>query len=103
MNAPTAHRPIRMSIYNINWTAHVRGRAGYATGKWLFFAAGGLAVADATVHEELPAEGGKYFGWSIGGGVDYAFTRNLIGRVEYLYDDFGHRDSPSVASHIVSS
>jgi outer membrane immunogenic protein len=79
--------------YDINWTSHVRGRAGYATGNWLFFAAGGLAVADVTIRQEIPRTvGGKYVGWSIGGGVDYAFTRNLIGRIEYLYDDFGHKD-----------
>jgi opacity protein-like surface antigen len=79
--------------YDINWTAHVRGRLGYAVDHWLIFAAGGLAVADASVQQvTTTVEGGKYFGWSIGGGVDYAFTRNLIGRIEYLYDDFGHKD-----------
>ena len=36
--------------------------------------------------------GGRYNGWSIGGGVEVAILRNLIGRVEYLYDDFGSKD-----------
>ena len=36
--------------------------------------------------------GGTYVGWSIGGGVEYAITQNLLGRVEYLYDHFGHKD-----------
>jgi opacity protein-like surface antigen len=25
-----------------------------------------------------------------------AFTRNLVGRIEYLYDDFGHKDYTGV-------
>jgi outer membrane immunogenic protein len=89
--------------YDLRWTSHVRGRAGYAAGNWLFFAAGGLAIADLDFREgaitttcvanctQIGA-GGKYFGWSVGGGIDYAFTRNIIGRIEYLYDDFGHKD-----------
>jgi outer membrane immunogenic protein len=91
------------NTYDLNWTSHVRGRLGYATGNWLFFVAGGLAIADLTFQEGAittttttvvfpPTDGGKYFGWSIGGGIDYAFTRNIIGRIEYLYDDFGHKD-----------
>jgi hypothetical protein len=27
-----------------------------------------------------------------GGGAEMAITRNLVGRVEYLYDDFGHKN-----------
>lgn len=29
-------------------------------------------------------------GWTIGAGLDYAFTDNVFGRVEYRYNDFGH-------------
>jgi outer membrane immunogenic protein len=70
---------------------------GYAADHWLFFIAGGLAIADFDFHEgaittTIPQRGGTYVGWSIGGGVEYAFTRNLVGRVEYLYDDFGHKN-----------
>ena len=28
-------------------------------------------------------------GFSVGGGVEYAFTENLLGRLQYIYDDFG--------------
>ena len=35
-----------------------------------------------------PTKGGKYVGYSLGGGVEYAFTRILLGRLQYNYDDF---------------
>ena len=39
-----------------------------------------------------PVTGGKYYGWSVGAGIERAFTRNVVGRVEYFYDDYGHKD-----------
>jgi len=56
------------NTYDLNWTSHLRGRAGYAVDNWLFYVAGGLAVADLDFHECNAASitGGKYFGWSIG-------------------------------------
>ena len=83
--------------YQIRWTSHARGRVGYAFGGTLVYIAGGLAVAHADVQEImentiLPCRaGGTYTGGSIGGGVEQAFTRNISGRIEYLYDNFGHK------------
>ena len=82
------------NTYDVNWTSRARGRVGYAFDNWLFFIAGGFAVADFDFHEGAitTTVGAKYTGWSIGGGAEMAITRNLVGRVEYLYDDFGHKD-----------
>src|ERR1700690_105358 len=91
------------NTYDLNWTSRVRGRGGYAFDNWLFFVAGGLAIADLDFHEGGAAfgpTGGKYVGWSIGGGVERAFTRNLVGRIEYLYDDYGHKDYIGVAGDL---
>ena len=58
----------------------------------LVYVAGGLALADFNFREggttSVPIIGAIYPGWTIGGGVDQAFTNNLIGRVEYLYADY---------------
>jgi len=108
--------------YDIDWTSHVRGRLGYAQGSWLVYAAGGLAVAGFTFHPgdtitntttfgeggddnpgiivtgttttrtARPSTSKTYAGFSIGGGVEHAFNSWLIGRVEYFYDDYGHKD-----------
>jgi opacity protein-like surface antigen len=37
--------------------------------------------------------------WLVNGGgadAEMAITRNLVGRVEYLYDDFGHKNYTGV-------
>lgn len=39
------------NTYDFNWTSHVRGQFGYAADRWLFFVAGGLAIADFNFHE----------------------------------------------------
>jgi outer membrane immunogenic protein len=86
--------------YDVRWTSRVRGHVGYAFDNWLVFAAGGFAAADVSFREgtitttfvPAPVSGGKYYGWSAGGGIEWAFTRNLVARVEYFYDDYSHKD-----------
>jgi outer membrane immunogenic protein len=93
----TTHGP---NSYNAHWTSRARGRFGYAFDNWQVFAAFGLAAADLNFQEGaintvlVPASvnGGKYYGWSIGAGVEWAFASNFIARVEYFYDDYGHKD-----------
>jgi outer membrane immunogenic protein len=75
----------------------VRGRIGYAMNNALFYATGGVAFASITEHDVSVSGGRGAFdtsssrtGWTAGAGIDYAFTRNWIGRVEYRYADFGN-------------
>jgi outer membrane immunogenic protein len=80
--------------YKVKWTADVRARVGYTVAPMtLVFVAGGLALADFNFREgedAAPTTPGAVFpGWTIGGGIDQAFTNNLIGRLEYLYADYG--------------
>ena len=81
------------NTYDLNWNAHGRGIFGYAVNNWMFFIAGGVAVADFAFHEGGAPTiiGAKYVGGSIGAGTQVMFTPNLAGRLEYLYDDYGSK------------
>ena len=83
------------SAFDSDWNAHLRARLGYAVDRLLFFAAGGLALADLTVDDTDPGwneHDSTYVGWTLGAGVEYAATDNLIVRAEFLYDDYGSDD-----------
>ncbi len=83
--------------YDMNWNAHVRGRVGMTLGeegRTFLFIAGGLAVADFDLKQDAWDSGplgGTYTGWTIGGGVNHAFSNNLIAGLEVLYDDYGSK------------
>lgn len=76
------------------WYGATRGRIGYAFDRFLPYVAGGVAYGRVKASYAYPDgstfSGGKTgTGWTIGGGLDYAFTDNLVGRAEYRYTDFG--------------
>jgi outer membrane immunogenic protein len=80
-----------------NWQGSIRARLGYAFDNFLPYITGGVAFADydakASDFTGLEVSDSKTFtGWTIGAGVDYAFTQNLIGRIEYRYTDYGNDD-----------
>jgi outer membrane immunogenic protein len=81
--------------YDVNVSGNLRGRIGVAVvPTTLIYVAGGLALAEFKFRENSgPIQNSELLtGWTIGGGIDQAFTKNLIGRVEYLYADYGHKD-----------
>ena len=80
--------------YTLNWAGNIRGRLGYAiTPTTLPFIAGGVAITDLRFTDnnaKVILETGKTrVGWTLGAGVDQAFTNNLVGRIEYVYADYG--------------
>jgi outer membrane immunogenic protein len=84
------------NTYKINWDSHFVGKVGFASGHWLFFATGGAALAGFNFQEGVspgvtppPGIGATMVGFSLGGGIEYAFTQNLLARLQYIYDDFG--------------
>ncbi len=82
------------------WTGAVRGRLGYAFDRFLPYVAGGFSYGRIGTTIAYPGgavvEGKKTVtGWTIGGGIDYAVTNNLIARVEYRYSDFGSNKIPT--------
>ena len=82
-----------------DWQGSVRGRLGYAAGPALFYVTGGVAFANVKTGYTSAAGGalaaGSYSfsdtraGWTLGGGLEYAFNSNWSARVEYRYTDFG--------------
>ena len=80
------------------WSGAVRARAGYAVDRFLPYLAGGIAFGQVKNSYGLPAintifsDKETLTGWTIGAGVDYAATDNLILRFEYRYTDYGSKD-----------
>ena len=74
------------------WGGSVRGRLGYAADHALFFVSGGAAFASNKT--SIPFTGisvggdDTRVGWTVGAGIDYAFTNNWFTGVEYRYSQF---------------
>ncbi|MGV1776433.1 outer membrane protein [Agrobacterium fabrum] len=66
-----------------------RLRAGYAIDRALIYTAAGYTATDSEVKAPFGEDSKVLHGWTVGAGIDYAFTNNLFGRVEYRYNDFG--------------
>ena len=70
------------------------GRLGYADGRWLAYAKGGVANAQVDVSYRDSVSGvttsssGRETGWTAGVGIDYALTPNLFLGIEYNYIHF---------------
>ena len=82
---------------NVNWFGTLRGRLGYAFNNVLVYGTGGLAYGGVNFRIEnsrltrLAAQ----HGWTAGGGVEYMFTPNWSGKIEYEHVTFDLRlDKP---------
>ena len=104
----TVNQTVTVDFGHIDWMASFRGRAGFAVDRALFYVTGGAAVAgiggstttvvnSATI--AIPAgtftatNGGDStrWGWTVGGGIEWAFSPNWSVAGEYRYTDFGSR------------
>lgn len=74
------------------FSGSVRGRVGYAFDRALLFGAAGWTATRANVDGGGFNDDDMLNGWTVGAGVDYAFTDNVFGRVEYRYNDYGRGD-----------
>jgi outer membrane immunogenic protein len=82
-----------------HWLLTARPRAGFVVGQALVYATGGLAVGNLSFSDtqtyllsQTSAAGSissTKAGWTVGGGVEYAFDNHWIAGVEYLYADLG--------------
>jgi outer membrane immunogenic protein len=76
-----------------DWSGAVRARVGYAFDNALLYGAAGWTAARGFV--DVPGfdkETKTFNGYTVGAGVDYAFTNNVFGRVEYRFNDYGSKD-----------
>ena len=92
------------------WLATARGRLGYAFDRFLPYITGGGAFGRVRASSTDPAATGAsdtLNGWTVGGGLEYAFLGNWSAKIEYLYVDLsgfncGITCSPGVVNNNVS-
>ena len=98
---PLGFTPNETHAFNTQWFATLTGRIGYVV--WpqaLLYIKGGAAWAHKTYSDSDPIYLGGYLGtgsanpngWTIGGGLEYAFLPNWSAFVEYNFIDFGTRN-----------
>ena len=83
---------------DMNYLGTVRGRIGYAIDRFLIYGTGGLAFADQKNNANFGGFGRSSnddvkFGYTLGAGVEYAFTNNWSVKAEYLYYDLGRSNN----------
>ena len=72
------------------WLGTVRGRLGYAIDRFMPYVTGGLAVGDIKNYiSGIGSASHTKAGWTVGGGLEYAFNGPWSAKVEYLYVDLG--------------
>jgi outer membrane immunogenic protein len=84
----------------IDWLGSLRLRGGFAFDRALLYVTGGLAVGGVDARGSLPDALNSEFassddtewGWTLGGGLEYALTNDLSARIEYRYTDLGDTD-----------
>jgi outer membrane immunogenic protein len=88
----------------LQWLETTRVRAGFVWDHALIYGTAGAAMGglNATANASAAASGigaavtasdtQTRFGWTAGGGVEYAFTNWLSGKVEYMYVDLGSQN-----------
>jgi outer membrane immunogenic protein len=83
---------------NTSWLGTARARVGYAFDRVLVFGSAGAAFGNmqARVNPQgtslnIPPQ----LGWTVGGGVEYAFTDAISAKLEYLFVNLGTASCPT--------
>jgi outer membrane immunogenic protein len=80
----------------IDATAALRGRVGYTYERALFYGTAGLSYIDYEIENEINGDSDNTsadnWGWTLGAGVEYAFTDQISGRIDYRYSDYDGDD-----------
>ena len=86
----------------LDWTASLRGRLGYAINdNVLIYGTGGVAYGEVDFSYSQPGSAAAFttsggqdsdFGYVVGAGVETKITQNISFGLEYLYTNFGDND-----------
>jgi outer membrane immunogenic protein len=82
----------------LDWFGTVRGRTGIAFNRVLPYVTGGWAYGDRDFNGTVTTPAGAasfsnsntLSGWTVGGGIEWAFWDHWTAKFEYLYIDFGN-------------
>lgn len=76
----------------------LRGRAGVSHGRFLVYGTGGLALSRLRINDTITGASAARTsaGWAAGGGVQYAWSKTVTARIEYLHSNFGTADYGSL-------
>jgi outer membrane immunogenic protein len=89
-----------------DWQGSVRARLGYSLDRILVYATAGAAFTKLEYSYVTPLGGlgeisnTSRTGWTVGGGVDYALTDNLILGLDYRYTDYGRFDHVGAGAYL---
>lgn len=100
-----------------DWVSTLRPRLGYASGRWLIYGTGGLAVGRVSFSNDYldfaPLGGGNgrassavtrtQTGWTLGGGLELAVSENWLLSAEYLHIDLGSVSATGSVSSLNSA
>ncbi len=95
----TSPLPFKVTSFDVNWLATMRGRAGLAIDATLVYVTGGVALGHVkNTFSQLDGDGAASFlfnqnktkvGWTAGVGVEHMFSPHWTARAEFRYVDLG--------------
>jgi opacity protein-like surface antigen len=91
----------RFNAGNDQYFGTVRARAGYAVDRMLIYVTGGLAYGGMS--SNWWGGDNSATGWTIGGGVEYAFTNNWTAKIEGLYIDLDQGSHTEIVNYVGGS
>jgi outer membrane immunogenic protein len=89
---------------SVGWFGTLRGRGGVSllNSQLLLYGTGGFAYGDLRLNYGwLGSQARTGTGWTVGGGLEYAFLPNWSAKVEYLYTNFGANFDPVYIAPVV--
>lgn len=91
----------------LDWSGSARARVGWAFDRVLVYGTGGITAADFEAfghgNGRNSSKSETAVGWTAGGGLEYALTKSVSLRGEYLYSDYGQQTLSYPGTGIASS